>query len=91
MTKLKRKMFTTDNICKNVSAPIIISQGLYKPLISNIKKLFNQLIELVIMTKAYLLPNGTFKMFLNFKKKLSSKSYSNKLKRMLISNSETIY
>jgi hypothetical protein len=84
-------MFTTENICKNVLVLIIIFQDLYKHLIFNIKKLFNQLIELEIMIKVYLLLNGIFKMFLNFKKKLNSKSYRNKLKKMLISNSEIIF
>ena len=84
-------MFTTENICKNVLVLIIIFQDLYKHLIFNIKKLFNRLIELEIMIKVYLLPNGIFKMFSNFKKKPSSKSYKNKLKKMLISNSEIIF
>ncbi len=91
MTIWRKEMFIIGNTCKNVSDLITTFLALFKHLTINIKKLYSQLIEPEAMMKQPLPQNGIFKMRWNFKKKISLKSYSKKLKKMSISSSETIF
>ncbi len=78
MKTLKPKMYTIDNICKNVLDQIILYQGLSKLSITNIRKLLSLSIAQAALTKVSLHLIGIFRIFLNFKKKLSLKSFRKK-------------
>lgn len=70
---LKQKMYTIGNICKNVLDPIILYQDLSKHSITSTKKLLSLSIAQVVLIKASLHLIGIFRIFSNFKKKLSLK------------------
>lgn len=91
MTILKKEMSITENICKNVSDLTTLYQGLYKLSTTSIKKLSNLLINLVTMMRAHLHLNGTLKMWWNCKKSHNFKSFSRRLKKMLMNSLAIIF